>query len=163
MSRYFLTVRMLNYAFLPSPSNCHCNSCCVHHRHPPPFSCSVDSISFLPLITVCSHAFLLSFYPQLLQLSPASFSQLLNIVITVFSLLSMWKLISKEEKLRLCWVSCAASRHPHWKKNLVCFLLLLSDIRAYQKATNISLMFKLFTECLFETEWDCLLDLHTQL
>lgn len=38
------------------------------------------------------------------------------------------------------------------EKNLVCFLLLLSDIRAYQKATNISFMFKLFTECLFETE-----------
>lgn len=58
---------------------------------------------------------------------------------------------------------CSQQTSSLKKKNLVCFLLLLSDIRAYQKAANISFMFKLFTECLFETEWDCLLDLHTQL
>lgn len=157
MSRYFLTVRMLNYAFLPRRV--------LQIALQFMLCASSTSTSFF---LFCRQHFIppshhMSFYPQLRQLSPASFSQLLNIVITMFSLLSMWKLISKEEKLRLCWVLCAASRHPHWKKNLVCFLLLLSDIRAYQKATNISFMFKLFTECLFETQWDCLLDLHTQL
>lgn len=69
----------------------------------------------------------------------------------VFSPLNV-KINIKRGKTKTLLSFMCSQQTSSLEKNLVCFLLLLSDIRAYQKAKNISLMFKLFTECLFETE-----------